>query len=178
MKGTALRNLRMFRQLCGEEFLKEKNVMLATTFWDLVGQDVGIARENELLETDSFFKDMKQQGCEVVRMSQSREENIEMLSHIKAQRPTVMKIQQELMDSKLLADTGAASAVSLELAELQKHNSEKLKDTKHRAQRVVTKSGLEMVYTRALNSRDFDATMSQLLEQQESVRNEKKATEA
>jgi hypothetical protein len=57
MEGSALRNLRMFRKLCGEDFMK--SVVLGTTFWDKVGEEQGADREKELLETDDFFKEMK-----------------------------------------------------------------------------------------------------------------------
>jgi hypothetical protein len=123
MEGSALRNLRIFRKPCGDEFME--NVVLGTTFWDVVDEETGAAREDELLQTDGFFKDMNERGCDVVRISDDRNTCLELLSRFAAKPPTVMRIQQELFEGKSLAETAAASAVSQELAELQRQNHEK-----------------------------------------------------
>jgi hypothetical protein len=170
MEGSALRNLRMFRKLCGDEFMK--NVILGTTFWDVVDEETGAAREDELLQTDGFFKDMKERGCDVVRISDDRNTCLELLSRFAAKPPTVMRIQQELFEGKSLAQTAAASAVSQELAELQRQNQQKLADVEHQAQKKTVRSSLEMAYTRHLNQRAFEGTMEALSTQQEEVRKE------
>ena len=54
MKGTTLRNLKMFRRLCGEDALKM--VVLGTTNWGEVERDVGEHRERQL--RGNFWKDM------------------------------------------------------------------------------------------------------------------------
>src|SRR5579862_2518370 len=46
MGGTAVRNSRMFRKLCGVNAFK--NVILATTFWEKVSPADGDRREREL----------------------------------------------------------------------------------------------------------------------------------
>jgi hypothetical protein len=93
MEGSALRNLLMFRKLCGKEFVK--NIIPGTTFWGVVGEEEGAAREEELLQTDGFFKDMKEHGCDVVRIADDRDSNLELLSRFAAKRPIVIRIQQE-----------------------------------------------------------------------------------
>ncbi|KAH0559667.1 hypothetical protein GP486_003812 [Trichoglossum hirsutum] len=60
MEGSALRSLRVFKRLCRDNFMK--NVILGTTFWDLVSDEVGQAREDELCGTENFFKDMMGYG--------------------------------------------------------------------------------------------------------------------
>ena len=175
MEGSALRNLRMFRQLCGEEFMK--NVILGTTFWDVVGEETGAARENELLRTDGFFKEMNGLGCDVVRILDTRDSNLELLSRFAAKQPAVMRIQQELVEGKSLSETAAASAISQELAELQRRNLEKLADSEHQAQKIFTRSVLEKAYTRQLARRAFDETMEGLDAQQEGVRKEQEERE-
>ena len=47
-----------------------------------------------------------------------------------AKEPHVIRIQQELFEGKALSETAAASAVSRELAELQRQNLERLSDVK------------------------------------------------
>jgi len=170
MEGSALRNLRMFRKLCGDEFVN--NVILGTTFWDVVDEETGAAREDELLQTDRFFKDMKERGCEIVRISDDRNTCLELLSQFAAKPPTVLRIQQELFEGISLAETAAASAVSQELAELQRQNQERLADIEHQVQRQMIRSSLEMAYTRQLNRRAFDEQMEDLNTLQEEVRKE------
>ncbi len=168
MEGSALRNLRMFRMLCGEDFMK--NVILGTTFWDVVDEKQGAAREEELLQTDGFFKDMKEKGCDVVRIFDDRASNLELLSRFAAKQPTVMRIQQEMFGGKTLAETAAASAVSQELAELQRQNLEKLADVQHQAQKIITRSSLEKVLILQLERKAFEETMEDLSAQQDEVR--------
>ncbi len=168
MEGSALRSLRMFRELCGEEFMS--NVILGTTFWDVVGEEIGATREEELLQTEGFFKDMKSRGCDVVRISQNREANLELLSRFAAKQPTVMRIQQELFEGKSVTETAAASAISQELVELQRQHIDKLADFEHQKQRTMTKFSLEMAYTRKLGQRAFSETIIDLNAQQDKVR--------
>lgn len=165
-----MRNLRMFRKLCGEDFMK--NVILGTTFWDMVSEEQGAAREKELLQTEGFFKDMNDQGCDVVRISDDRDANLELLSRFAAKQPTVMRIQQELFEGKTLAETAAASAVSQELAELQRQSLEKLSDIEVQARKKMTRSSLEMVLTLQLERKTFNESIVEITEEQEVIRKE------
>ena len=45
MAGTPLKNLRMFEKLCGEEF---DSIILTTTMWNEVDDNLGNGREDEL----------------------------------------------------------------------------------------------------------------------------------
>ena len=63
MAGTPLRNLQVFRKLCGKDALDR--VYLTTTMWDEVDEHVGDRRLN-LLET-MYWKTMITQGAKVVR---------------------------------------------------------------------------------------------------------------
>jgi hypothetical protein len=63
MKGTTLRNLKMFRRLCGEKALDM--VVLGTTNWGEVDEGVGKRREDQL--QNNFWKDMISQGSQVLR---------------------------------------------------------------------------------------------------------------
>ena len=176
VEGSSMRNLRMFRELCGEEFMR--NVILGTTFWDTVSEGVGAAREKELVETEGFFKAMKDRGCEIVRISDSKDECLEILSWFAAKQPSVMRIQQELFEGKSLEETGAASAVSQELAELQRQSNEIFADTKKQMERVLTKSDLEKAYSRKLGQRKHDAQMGEVAVEHEALQDQLTQEEA
>ena len=167
MEGSSMRNLRMFRRLCGEEFMQ--NVILGTTFWDAVGEEAGAAREKELLETEGFFKEMKDRNCDIVRISNDRGECLKLLSRFAAKQPSLMCIQQELFEGKLLEETGAASAISQELAELQRQNNEKFADARNQLQRNLTRSELEKAYSLQLERRAHDVQMDEIASQQEAL---------
>lgn len=53
MQGAARKNIRMFRQLCGNDDALSK-VHLVTTMWDQVDESVGLRREKELVATTEF----------------------------------------------------------------------------------------------------------------------------
>ncbi|CZR64341.1 uncharacterized protein PAC_14239 [Phialocephala subalpina] len=168
--GAALRNLRMFRKLCGEDFMK--NVIIGTTFWDVVSEEQGVAREEELLQTEGFFKDMHEQGCDFVRITSSRDDNLELLSRFVGKQPTVMKIQQELFEGKTLAETAAASAVSQELAELQRQSLEKMSNVEAQARKKITRSSLEKVLTLHLERKIVNETIEEITAEQDIIRQE------
>ena len=69
MKGTTLRNLKMFRQLCGEKALEM--VVLGTTNWGEVDESVGKRREDQL--RGNFWKEMIESGSETRRFHNTQE---------------------------------------------------------------------------------------------------------
>ncbi|KAK5211678.1 hypothetical protein LTR47_005400 [Exophiala xenobiotica] len=143
-----------------------------TTFWDVVGEDVGTSREAELLETDGFFKDMQDRGCEVVRISNDRDECLQLLARFSAKQPSVMRIQKELFEGKPLTETAAASAVSQELADLQSRNNKMHADVEQQLQRKTMKFELEQAYSLQLDRRAHEEKMGDLAVQQEELRRE------
>ena len=99
MKGTTLRNLKMFRRLCGEDALSK--VILGTTNWGEIDEAVGTRREQELGET--FWKDMTSRGSEIRRFHKTQSSAQGFLDSIlrndpRAGNDTSLHIQQELVD--------------------------------------------------------------------------------
>jgi hypothetical protein len=149
-----------------------KNVVLGTTFWDKVGEEQGADREKELLETDDFFKEMKSQGCHVVRISGERNEDLALLDRFAGQPPMVMQIQRELFGGKMLEETAAASAVNQELAEIQRQNLVMLRDVEHQVKDKMHRSALEKVLGMHIQRKAFEETMEELGSKQDEVRKE------
>ena len=119
MGKNAKRNLRMFRELCGESALK--NVYIATTNWSRVTPEEGDMRERELLESPNLFKPLIDAGAQLVRWvdtasAQSIVDNLIRKDQIK------LRIQVELDEGKTLEETGAGSVLKEELTALaEKH---------------------------------------------------------
>lgn len=147
MSGSSLRNLTMFKKLCGENAFQ--HIKLATTMWkNLNGPnlsyDTGVAREKELLDRKEWWGLMCERGSSVVRHDGTKECAMEMIEDLIQRRnqggPVVLDIQKEMVDDKLsLEETAAGQAVDKELhiakqkfeeqiADLQESYDEALKD--------------------------------------------------
>jgi hypothetical protein len=114
MSGSVLKNLHVFGGLCGME--KMPNVVLVTTFWGGVEENIGASREAELKAT--FWKPMLDGGCTTRRFKVdgggyvaawnilgdllSREPAL--LSPKKRRTATKHRSEKKVMDSALVSD--------------------------------------------------------------------------
>ena len=135
MMGTTRRNLDMFSQLCGEKALPR--VVLGTTNWGEVDENVGKEREQQLAQT--FWNTMTASGSKSLRFDKTQRsarafldtilnqleftENGEILSN------NVLRIQDELVvHNRNIPETAAGQKLrySLEqLGEIQKEAKKK-----------------------------------------------------
>ena len=113
MAGTPLKNLAVFKDLCGDENLK--NIVLVTTMWDeLQDESLGSKREGELLST--FWKDMIHLGSRTCRFQRNHESAWDIVNCLDLegarQTRTPLEIQREMVDRGLpLHETGAAKTL-------------------------------------------------------------------
>jgi hypothetical protein len=131
MGGSALRNLRMFRQLCGTDNLS--SVILATTHWSnkdglRVSKEVGQARTKGLMETHDFWDSMVDRGSKVVKHDGSKESALNIVTNlIDRQIRVTLDISKQLIDQGLsLFDTDAGKALQTELIAERKKFEQKL----------------------------------------------------
>jgi len=107
MKGSSLRNLGMFKELCGSKCFSE--VTLVLTWWDRVDPAIGVATEHELTSTEPFWGSMVKQGSRVVRYSHSRDLAMSIVdSVVERQRMIVLEVQDEMVNKRLRLDETAA----------------------------------------------------------------------
>lgn len=113
--GSAMKNLRMFKALCGEEGLG--SVVLATTRWSSVTAEEGAARERQLCENPQMWKSMIEKGSKVFRHDRDEESAVEIVQYlIKRKRTVTLDIQVDLVDKGLTLDrTTAGQEVTAEL---------------------------------------------------------------
>ena len=111
MQGAAMKNLRMFRKLVGNDGLK--NVFLVTTMWDNVDQQEGIARENELRANPEFWKAMVDKGSKILRQDHGPISSYHIVQELMGRNTRVtLDIQRDMVDNKKsLADTAAGAEV-------------------------------------------------------------------
>ncbi|KAK7032286.1 hypothetical protein VNI00_013245 [Paramarasmius palmivorus] len=124
MGGISRRNFKIFRELCGDNTLK--NVVIATNMWGGVDKEIGEAREAQLMKEDKFFKPVLDKGAQIVRHDNTPETARAILLHLVENRPLPLRIQTELIDQrKDLSETAAGAELNRELKEhLRKHELE------------------------------------------------------
>ncbi|KAJ8114619.1 hypothetical protein OPT61_g3546 [Boeremia exigua] len=122
--GAAMKNLRMFRALCGESSLEA--VVLATTRWEKVDQDEGLDREQQLKTNPQMWQRMIQHGSKVMRQNNDAVSANTILQYlIRRRKPVTLDIQRELVDNKKdLNETSAGQELHAEL-ERQKREYER-----------------------------------------------------
>jgi hypothetical protein len=123
--GTPLRNLQMFERLCGRNYFE--NIILTTTMWDKVGEDIGSHREKEL--KGEFWKTMINQGSKTIRYHNTQESAWEILDSVVGHRRHAVLLQREMVDMKRqLLKTQAGQTLYNELELLFKRQLNKLED--------------------------------------------------
>lgn len=128
MGGTGLRNLLMFKKLCGDDFYPR--VFLVTTMWDKVSQSEGVSRECELIDKSQFWGSMLEKGATTERHWGNRDSAMSILGHVlmnqKATLDAALDVQKELVDQrKRLDETSAGQHFEVELVkQREKHRKE------------------------------------------------------
>ena len=147
MYGSSVRNLKMFRDLCGEKPLE--NVLLATTGWGVAkkaGQmDQATDKEEELRRDPDFWKPMIRRGATMCRFEDSRDSALQMIMGLVGKNPTVLQIQEELVDEgKNLSETAAGTTVNEELKRLQEKYQQELEKVQEEMQEALAARDEEM----------------------------------
>ncbi|KAF5620236.1 P-loop containing protein [Fusarium sp. NRRL 52700] len=118
MDGSAMRNLKMFRKLCGEDPMK--NVAILSTFWGKDDKQVAIDHEDELKSNPSFWGSMIDHGAQVQRFDGTESGALDVLMSFATKATMTLDIQRELVDEdKLVGETAAGNAVNEELHRLE-----------------------------------------------------------
>ncbi|KAK0721567.1 hypothetical protein B0T26DRAFT_810697 [Lasiosphaeria miniovina] len=107
MTGTALRNTRMFRQLVGADGFA--NVVLATTFWEVLPPAVGDAREAEMLANADFWGAMVARGSQTARLLNSRASALDVLGKFAGMAKFTPAAVDEMVSRGLSADDTSAA---------------------------------------------------------------------
>ncbi|KAK5653183.1 hypothetical protein OQA88_9081 [Cercophora sp. LCS_1] len=108
MAGSALRNLSMFRKLCGEKAYQ--SVVLTTSMWSKVDPEEGAMRERELVETSGFWGLMCQRGSRVFRYLGTQESALELVGYILSlHMQATLAIQDEIVNQGHEIDETAAA---------------------------------------------------------------------
>ena len=128
MGGVALKDLNMFKKLCGEESFS--SVALVTTFWEDVVLRAGEARERELMLTPEFYGTMLRAGSKMKRHTNNRESAMAIIADLVDRgTTTVLNIQHELGAGKQLDETAAGVELEKDMLEQRAEFSKRLEDS-------------------------------------------------
>ncbi|KAH0202371.1 hypothetical protein KCU99_g4611, partial [Aureobasidium melanogenum] len=136
MTGSAYKNLRMFRKLCGDESLQ--TVVLGTTMWSHA-DDHAEERLQELQNTAAFWGDMMAKGSRVFRHDDSRASAMKVISYILDQRKTtVLQIQRQMVDEgKSLIETSAGKELEKVLLQERERFEKRLKAAREEMEEAI-----------------------------------------
>lgn len=114
----------MFRELCGDESLK--NVVILTNMWGQVEPAIGEARERELADDDLFFRPALLKGAKMFRHDQTLNCAERVIRHLMRKTPEILQIQREIVDeNKDILQTAAGGELNRELiAQMDRHKAE------------------------------------------------------
>ena len=138
MPGTPLKNLAVFRDLCGEDNMK--NIILVTTMWDFEDPSVGLKREEELRST--YWKDMIHLGSRTSRFWGTHASAWEIINHLNLGGPRQtrqpLQIQREMVDHRMqLQETAAARTLFHFLAAEFKKGWERMRSGARRTRPIA-----------------------------------------
>jgi hypothetical protein len=137
MKGSARKNLAMFRKLCGTDSLA--NVVFVTTKWDIVPVEVAEQREEQLKA--QYLQAELASGAQTARHNNTAESAKAALSMVLGHKGIPLKLQQQLVHEGLqLRETDAGRAVGAENEEMMKTSEEEIEEIKKQLQEDLTQS--------------------------------------
>jgi hypothetical protein len=132
MGGSPLRNLELFVSLCGRNAMPR--VVIVTTMWKHVPQDIGEKRENEL-KTD-FWQEMIAKGCGVRRFEDSYESAWDIIIPPDESSQVNVLLSAEIAEQRRkLKETEAGITLNRQLQRLIKEQ----KDANRRLKELSTK---------------------------------------
>ncbi len=172
MYGSSLRNLKMFRQLCGDNPLK--NVVLATTGWGTAKSagTLGRAKENEKqLETDpDFWEPLIKRGSTTARFEDSQESALEIIMSLVDRPPVTLQIQRELViEEKKLIDTAAGTTVNEEIKKLESKYKAEISKIQQEMDEALSTRDQEMHEALDESKQAFEKRLSQVRREQQAL---------
>jgi hypothetical protein len=147
MEGSALKNLRMFRNLCGQKVLK--NVFLTTTQWSKVDLAQGEDRESKLRNSD-FWGGLIDKGATIQRFHGTRESGLELIRGLMPNKRKSLDIQVQIVNQgKTLLETDAGQCINEELIALEKKHREEIESLKRACEEAIRARENEITELRA-----------------------------
>ncbi|KAH9931008.1 P-loop containing nucleoside triphosphate hydrolase protein, partial [Fomitopsis serialis] len=127
--GIARENFRLFRKICGPEAMK--NVFIVTTMWEDVSEEVGQAREQELVSKPIFFQPVIAQGARIVRHQKTAQSAQSIVSSLIVNAARSLQMQRELVEErKQVPETAAGCDLKSILVEQEERHQREMRELK------------------------------------------------
>lgn len=138
MRGSDKSNLAMFKAMCGQTSLS--CVVLATTMWNSVGEEVALRRQHEL--GSNHWKSMVDAGSQIVRHSNSRASALHIIDLImeKQQRVKLAIQQQMINESRSVEDTTAGQELRGKILDARQKSESRLRGTMTELQEALDRN--------------------------------------
>jgi hypothetical protein len=158
MQGSALRNLRVFQELCGKDCFNK--VALCPTFWDVAADEDSVLEKRllELTQNEGYWGRMIENGSKVFREPLTRNQAMTMVYQLVTNDAVALQVQREVVDEhKPLSETSAVLSLKLE-QQRQEHEAmmeevrRQFKEDLHRRERTFSEdlAGLKKVFEEKL----------------------------
>ena len=90
LTGSLMRNLAILKRLCGGASMSA--ITLVTNLWEQVDGEVGVKREKALMENDSLWKPMIDQGSVVRRLYNNGASAVSLVESVLQRAPATARI--------------------------------------------------------------------------------------
>nr|OQO22531.1 hypothetical protein B0A51_09682 [Rachicladosporium sp. CCFEE 5018] len=179
MYGSSLRNLKMFKDLCGESPMK--SVLLTTNRWDKARScgdfDKAVAKETELRDKANFWQPLIARGARMVRWDSddTRAGAVEIVRALMGAAPEVLQIQRELVEQeKRLVDTTAGNTVNEEVLRVEKEYQAELVKIRSEMQEAVAARDEEVKEALEQSKKDYERKLGKIREEQDLLHYERR----
>jgi hypothetical protein len=170
MTNAIMRNLSMFKNLCGDDAFK--NVTLATTFWDEIPNlEKGEGREKQLVEEKKWWGYMQSKGSRIRRFKNTKESALDIIAELAGLPRVTLQIQTEMVDEGLdINMTTAGEALNSELAAMVAKHAEDLKNMQAQMEQAIKDRDVELQETISEMQAEKRALIEHLQNEQELLR--------
>ncbi|KAF2163636.1 hypothetical protein M409DRAFT_25824 [Zasmidium cellare ATCC 36951] len=179
MYGSSLRNLKMFRDLCGDSPMK--NVVLVTNRWEqaraLGDFDKAREKEQQLRTSSLFWEPLMKRGAEMLRWEDAQQASaFAVIRKFLTKNAEVLQIQTEIVEQgKKLIDTTAGTTVNEEVLKKDKEYQLELSKIRQELNDAKAAHGQELEEVLSESKRDYERKLDRVRDEQEILRYERRS---
>ncbi|PWW79468.1 hypothetical protein C7212DRAFT_361947 [Tuber magnatum] len=167
MEGSALKNLKVFQKLCGQEFLG--NVFLTTTQWSNVDPAEGGIRENSLRGWD-FWGGLIDEGATLQRFRGTRESGMELIRRLMQKDQKPLDIQDQIVNKHMtLLETAAGKFINEELIAQEERHKEEIEFLERERQEAINERDNEIREILAAEQARFQKNLERVSAEKKSL---------
>ena len=165
MGGTTKKNIRVFREICGDERLD--HVRIVTTNWNLVDMIQGTSRERDLIL--GAFEPLIKEGAISFRHDRGLKSAQKIMSQLIHQEPVTLKIQEELNAGRTLGNTSAGALIVEEILELKKKHDKEVEGLKKELENASMANNEELRLELSEERRKLEEMMTRVEEDRKTL---------